>query len=168
MIEPNWTGQPDPAYVNGFFDGCCEPVNPGGTAAFGAVIYDGLNKIWEQSQVFVPMKGREKETSNNVAEYLGFIAILCALKGMEFQDRRIAIYGDSKLVLCQMFKEVYGKKWKIRKGLYVPYARSAQKLVKEFTNIQGRWIPREKNTIADELSKRRLRTAGVEFKLQPE
>lgn len=24
-----------------FFDGCCEPANPGGTAGYGAVIYDG-------------------------------------------------------------------------------------------------------------------------------
>ena len=30
------------------------------------------------------------------------------------------------------------------------------------------WIPRDKNDIADELSKAELKKAGVEFRIQPE
>ncbi len=52
-----------------FIDGCCEPCNPGGIASYGVVVLrDGL-LIHEASRLFMPIPGKEKETSNNVAEY---------------------------------------------------------------------------------------------------
>ena len=62
--------------IEAFFDGCCEPTNPGGTASFGAVVFRDGVRVWECSRLFRPAKGRESETSNNVAEYGGFLAIL--------------------------------------------------------------------------------------------
>jgi ribonuclease HI len=117
---------PEPAMkIVAYFDGACEPINPGGYAAFGAVIFiDGV-QVWKSSTLFVPQKGREEETSNNVAEYAGFIAIL------------------------------------------VPLALQAQKLLEQFPKIQGEWIPRVKNSIADELSKAELIKAGISFRIQP-
>jgi len=58
-------------------------------------------------------------------------------------------------------------RWGIHKGFYVELARKALKLVKKFPHIEGHWIPREENTIADELSKRELVNAGITFRIQP-
>ena len=156
--------------IRAYFDGCCEPVNPGGTAAYGAVIYDGNDRVWEQSQIFKPVKGRERETSNNVAEYHGFIAILKELKSRGWQDRDIEVFGDSMLVICQMFgdRKRGGMKWRIKQGFYVKHAHMAKSLLNDFSRIDGRWIPREENSLADELSKAHLHKEGIEFRIQPE
>ena len=145
-----------------YFDGCCEPVNPGGIASFGAVIFMDNKRIWDCSKVFYPVKGKEEETSNNVAEYNGFIEILNYLKSKKLNKKQITIFGDSKLVIEQMFGD-----WRIRKGFYVPFALSAKKMLIDFPKLKGIWIPREQNTIADELSKAELVKAGIEFKIQP-
>lgn len=153
--------------IKGYFDGCCEPINPGGTASYGAVIYEGEKRIWEKSDIFVPKPGQKTMTSNNVAEYLAFTAILEYLLSCGMMKRPILIFGDSKLVINQMLPGS-AKRWKIRAGHYVPFAHRARKLVRRFKNIEGQWISRDLNDIADELSKRELRKAGVEFRIQPE
>lgn len=148
--------------IEAYFDGCCEPVNPGGVASFGAVILKDGIKLWECSQIFYPKKGKERETSNNVAEYSGFKAILEYLIQNSLEKEKIHIFGDSNLVIQQMFGT-----WRIRQGFYVPLAFDCLKLVRKFKNLKGSWIPREENGIADELSKAKLIKAGVEFRIQP-
>ena len=155
--------------VKAYFDGCCEPKNPGGTASYGVVVLIDGKRKWEKSEIFHPEKGKENETSNNVAEYSGFIAILKYLVTNGLDKIPVTIYGDSQLVLYQMFGDhVRKKKWKIKKGYYVPLAKEAKQLLYHLGYVKGQWIPREENTIADELSKAKLIKAGVEFKIQPE
>ena len=132
-------------------------------AAYGAVILKDGQRIWSQSQIFFPLKDREKETSNNVAEYNGFLAILLQLKGMSLQQEEIHIYGDSNLVIQQM-----SGSWRIKQGFYVPFALSARKLIVQFPRLSLHWIPREENHLADKLSKAELIKAGVKFRIQPE
>ena len=153
--------------IEAYFDGCCEPVNPGGTASYGAVIFHEGKRVWECSEIFYPQPGKEKETSNNVAEYSGFLAILEELLKRRLHQSEILVRGDSNLVIQQMFG-TEGFFWRIKKGHYVPLAHQAQKLLKRFPHISGEWIPREQNGIADELSKAELLKAGVQFKIQPE
>ena len=146
-----------------YFDGACEPVNPGGHAAYGLVIFrDGL-MIHEDSKLFVPLKGREKKTSNNVAEYSGSLAALAWLLAQGLNDEEIVFYGDSMLVINQMFG-----RWAIHTGFYKSLAIKAKKLLKKFPKAHGQWIPREKNSRADELSRRQLINAGVTFRIQPQ
>lgn len=151
-----------------YFDGCCEPTNPGGTAGYGAVILQGEERIWETSGM-IPAS---PTTSNNVAEYLAFIAILERFIEIGMTRANIIVYGDSKLVIEQGFGT-----WKIRgidhklfdtPGFYAQYAVKARELLRGFTNIRGFWIPRDQNSICDELSKKQLRDAGIEFRIQPE
>jgi ribonuclease HI len=144
--------------IEAWFDGCCEPKNPGGNCGFGAVMYQDKKRIWDHSG-FIPAS---PETSNNVGEYLAFIAILERLIEMNFTDVWVKIYGDSKLVIEQMFGT-----WSIKSGFYVPHAVKARKLLEKFTNIKGEWIPREQNGVADELSKAELIKRNVEFRIQP-
>lgn len=150
--------------ISCFFDGCCEPVNPGGTASYGAVIFLDGKKVWECSELFVPIPGREKETSNNVAEYSGFLAILEYLLDQGMDGTRTIIHGDSRLVIEQMQGN-----WKMKKGFYIPVAKKALLALSRFkTSPKLKWIPRDENDIADELSKAELKKAGVEFRIQPE
>jgi ribonuclease HI len=57
-----------------YFDGACEPINPGGTASYGALILQAGEPIWMSSEIFRPENGNQ--TSNNLAEYSGLIAVL--------------------------------------------------------------------------------------------
>jgi ribonuclease HI len=156
--------RPDKKPWTAYFDGCCEPVNPGGTASFGAVVFDPEGvRVWECSRLFIPIRGRERETSNNVAEYGGFISILEWFLENGLQKEKIVVYGDSNLVIQQQFGD-----WRIKKGHYVPHALRAKEMVKQFKKLDGQWIPREENDIADELSKAELLKAGVVFRIQPE
>jgi ribonuclease HI len=140
----------NPVY-RAYFDGSCGPRNPGGTAAYGAVIFRQKERIWECSEVYHPPPGKERETSNNLAEYLGLIAILEQFIHIEAQHELIMVYGDSNLVIQQMLG-----RWKIKEGIYEPFAQRAKVLTSEFSNIGWQWIPRGQNTIADGLSKAHL------------
>jgi ribonuclease HI len=145
-----------------YFDGACEPVNPGGTATYGAVIFHDRDRVWECSEMFCPDRGRERQTSNNVAEYSGFLAVLRWFIDQQLTHAQIMVRGDSKLVIRQMFGS-----WRIKKGLYVPLALEARQMLTQFSNINGRWIPRRRNHLADKLSKAALSRAGVVPRLQP-
>ena len=56
--------------------------------------------------------------------------------------------GDSQLVIKQMFG-----RWRIKGGCYVELPREAKLLLRQFQIITGKWVPRERNSAADELSK---------------
>jgi ribonuclease HI len=143
-----------------YFDGACEPTNPGGVASFGAVIFHNGEPVWKCSEIYVPEGG--VETSNNIAEYAAFLAVLEWFANQNLFDADILIRGDSMLVINQMFGD-----WKIKKGLYAPLAYEARKLVAQFRNIRGEWIRRQENGVADELSKVALKRVGVRLRLQP-
>lgn len=135
--------------IEAYFDGACEPINPGGTASYGAIIFIDDQRIWECSKIYHPIK--KGQTSNNLAEYSGLIAILDYLMEEAHFLSEIKIYGDSKIVIEQMKGT-----WKIKKGLYVPLALMAKKKLRFFKKLTLQWIPREQNSLADELSKAEL------------
>ena len=127
--------------IEAYFDGCCEPTNPGGTASYGAVVFVGKKRAWECSELFVPVPGRERETSNNVAEYSGFLAILEYLLSTDLDDQTINIHGDSKLVIEQMQGN-----WRMKKGFYIATVKKAKETLKRFRKKPTLiWIPREKS-----------------------
>ncbi len=91
-----------------FIDGLCEPVNPGGVATYGLVVYDrNMVKVHEESK-FV---GKGDGMSNNVAEYSGLVALLEYLIQNDVHGN-ISVKLDSKLVVEQM-----AGKWKVKNGL---------------------------------------------------
>jgi len=129
-----------------YFDGSCMPVNPGGIAGFGAVIYKDEVRYANLEGIVDAPEGLK--TTNNLAEYAGFTEGLVFCINQGWQNKNISIYGDSNLVIQQMFGT-----WKIKKGVYLDWAYRAKELLKEFTDLKGFWIPREDNTEADFLSK---------------
>ena len=62
-----------------FFDGACEPVNPGGTASYGWVIKKDGKTILSGSGIV----GSGEGMTNNVGEYHGLIEGIKAFLGLE-------------------------------------------------------------------------------------
>jgi ribonuclease HI len=130
-----------------WFDGACEPVNPGGTGSFGVVIKgeDGTVLLRDAGVV-----GKGKAMSNNVAEYAGVRHIL---KYLASRPPGLAtIHGDSNLVINQL-----NGKWRIKKGLYLSIATETKELLAHLRalgwQINFCWIPREQNEECDALSR---------------
>lgn len=140
-------------------DGCCEPVNPGGTAGWGAHIRQGETVLWEGSG----MIAASPTTSNNVAEYMAFLEALKWLLDHGHQGKEIIFRADSKLVVEQM-----NGRWRMHEGRYIPIALKSREMFKRFKRKHLIWIPRDENGLADELSKREVKKAGVTFRIQPE
>jgi len=131
-----------------WFDGACEPFNPGGTASFGVVIKDKAGTVlWKQHG----MVGKGSAMSNNVAEYAGVLHILKYLASRP--PGRVTIHGDSNLVINQL-----NGKWRVRKGLYLSIAIETKELLVYLRGLGWQinfcWIPREQNEECDALSKK--------------
>lgn len=130
-----------------FIDGACEPINPGGTAAYGLVVYRDIKRLYAEGKVI----GSGAEFSNNVAEYAGLLAFLRLLKGNE----PVIIYSDSQLVVNQM-----SELWAAHKGLYLDSYHEAIGLCKG-QPISFVWIRKEENTEAHNLAIQALSKAGI-------
>jgi ribonuclease HI len=138
-----------------WFDGACEPVNPGGTASFGVLIKDNDATVLLKEHGSV---GKGKDMSNNVAEYAGVRQILKYLAPRP--PGRVTIHGDANLVINQL-----NGKWRIRKGLYLAIAIETKQLLAYLRGlgwqINLRWIPRDQNEECDRLSRTTCREAKV-------
>jgi ribonuclease HI len=143
--------------IEAWFDGCCEPKNPGGHASYGAVVIVNGVRVLEESGYC----GVGQGMSNNVAEYAGCIAVL---KCIEKHQGTAIVRGDSMLVVKQL-----NRQWGAHGGAYIPYYREAMEIwMKLKRRARIDWIPREQNSICDVLSKKVLKDMGVRFVLQPE
>jgi ribonuclease HI len=123
-----------------YFDGACEPRNPGGKIGAGVYITDGQKEFADN--LFIPAK---PENTNNIAEYSAFIKILELMKNKS--GDKIEIFGDSMLVVNQM-----NGSWQIKQGAYREYALKAKPLLSELkrnNQVTITWIPREQNEKAD-------------------
>ncbi len=131
-----------------WFDGACEPVNPGGTATFGVLIKHNNNTVLLREHCLV---GKGSKMSNNVAEYAGVLHILKFLAPR--LPGRVTIYGDSNLVINQL-----NGKWRVRKGLYLSIAIETKELLAYLHGLGWQinfcWIPRTQNEECDMLSKK--------------
>jgi len=121
-----------------WFDGACEPLNPGGTASFGVVIKDKDGTILLKEHGLV---GKGSQMSNNVAEYAGVLHILEYLSSRP--PGRATIHGDSNLVINQL-----NGKWRVRKGLYLSIATESKELLAHLRGLgwQINFPTRERKT----------------------
>lgn len=147
--------------IRAYFDGACGPKNDGtGDMGIGIVVYRDTIKIFERA-VYVPYTAKYEKliygrtqftylkTSNNLAEHLALYLLLRYLYVEDFKEE-VQIFGDSNMVVNQMlgfFRINAGK----------PYSEVASKNHHAYTTLFNwstiKWIPREKNHVADELSK---------------
>ncbi len=120
-----------------YTDGRAEP-NPG-LGTYGYVIYKDGKRVHSEHGV----AGRE--VTNNYAEYF------CLTKALErlapHRGEEVTVYSDSTLLVNQM-----SGKWKFKRGNYAEKYLAAKELAGEFSRLRFEWVPREKNSEADELT----------------
>lgn len=144
-----------------YFDGLCQPYNPGGIACYAFVIKKyGYNNNDDEtcvgqtiySQYGLAAEPFTNDASNNVAEYMGIIKalewLLLLLPQLNDQDNsKIIVRGDSKLVIYQ----IKGK-YKVKASRIVPLHQTVMSLISKFKVLNIEWVPREQNREADRLS----------------
>ncbi len=132
------------------FDGACQPARGGGIATWAFVV-EGEGLDTEGSGLAAPPGS--PEATNNVAEYSG------ALRGLEYLLQRgyrgpVVLQGDSQLVIRQLEGG-----YRVRAA----HLRSLNDRVRSalacFQSFQLRWVPREENERANELTQEALRRA---------
>ena len=128
-----------------YTDGRAEP-NPG-LGTYGYVIYEGGKRVHSEHG----LAGRR--VTNNYAEYLCLVKALEHLKARRQEE--IKVYSDSTLVVNQMTG-----KWKFKSGTYSEKYLEAKELVECFPSLSFEWIPRERNSEADELTNIAFAQAG--------
>jgi len=147
-----------------YFDGACGPKNPGGTAAYGFLIKNDGKILFEDAKII----GSGDGMTNNLAEYQGLISALKYLKTSKIREsvNSLMIYTDSNLVFNMVAKN-WG--WTKKKTIWKPHKDypHLKKLLFEALEIlenfkyQIKWIPREENQEADDLSKKPLQEVGI-------
>lgn len=132
--------------ITAHIDGSCSPANPGGKMGVGVLMDYGY--VQKRHTAAYP---RRKDNTNNLAEYL---ALKMALDLFRFEanlGNHLLIKTDSSLVANQMNELNH-----INKGSYMSVALECLEIIRELrklNTIEVKWIPREENSIADELSK---------------
>jgi ribonuclease HI len=117
------------------FDGASKG-NPGSGGSGAVLLKNG-------SIIHTTTYSHPNRVTNNVAEYHGLLIGLRLL--IENGHKEACVEGDSKLVIEQVFG-----KWKCQHPNMIPLCKEAKDLIKtHFKTITGKWIPREKNSIAD-------------------
>lgn len=117
--------------------------NPG-PAGSGAVIYSNDGKVLKRIALYIG------ETTNNQAEYKAVVAALeymVTLLSDKIANPTIQMYLDSKLIVEQM-----NGRFKIKnEGLKPLYWQIRDLIMKLGGAVTFSFVPREKNTEADEL-----------------
>jgi ribonuclease HI len=125
------------------FDGLCEPVNPGGIATYGFVVIEDCMVIHRGKGVV----GDGEGMTNNVAEYRGVIAALRWVTENRPAGTSVIVQGDSKLVINQVIN-----KWRTKSETSMRYVPMVHELAARL-DCHLVWIPREFNSVADQLSR---------------
>jgi ribonuclease HI len=138
--------------IDVYFDGLCQPVNPGGIACY-AFIVRRKGKI-EHSEYGLATEPFSKDSTNNVAEYTALIKALEWLSNLSEKNEQIRISSDSRLVVSQLNGD-----YKIKSERIIPLFTKAIALKNSFPNIEIRWVPREENREADALTNKAYKDA---------
>ena len=132
-----------------YFDGLCQPVNPGGIACYAFVIRRDGRTI--HSNYGIAAEPFSKDATNNVAEYMALAKALEWLIANGLNNSgRIKVKSDSQLVVKQLRGE-----YKIKSQRIIPLYRQVLLLQSRFPDgVEIRWVPREENKEADSLTNR--------------
>ncbi len=142
------------------FTGICGPRNPGGSMAFAFIVRRGSTVI-HSAAAFHP---NSSQNSNNVAQYLGFDAVVQWLRvnHKSYPGEKWVIYGDSQMVVNQV-----AGNWVVNEGLYKRVAQRAMSdyggmRLHEGLQVIIKWIPRKINMESDRLVCEEYRKRGME------
>jgi ribonuclease HI len=113
--------------------------NPGHSGA-GIISYDEQGKeVWRESVHLGTM-------TNNMAEYEALVRAL--RRAREMSVTSVFVYTDSQLVANQVLGS-----YKVKNDRLKVYLQEAKTLIGDFNSFEIRYIPRERNGLADKLAK---------------
>jgi ribonuclease HI len=128
-----------------YFDGLCQPINPGGISCYAFVVKSGGRLL--HSDYGVAGEPFSDESTNNVAEYTAFIKALQWLLENNLGRAKVEIKSDSQLIVNQLTGD-----YKVKSKRIISLYKQVLLLKSKFQDIQIKWIPREKNREADGLT----------------
>jgi ribonuclease HI len=131
-----------------YFDGLCEPKNPGGIATYGIIIQKDNGETIHEESGLADAKPWSDEASNNVAEYSAVVRALEWLDKNGKHDTPIILRGDSRLIINQLKGE-----FKVKSLRIIELYDNAKKLLSRFKNLRMEWVDRDRNQEADRLSR---------------
>jgi len=140
-----------------YYDGACEPRNPGGVATYGFVIYADGEKIGEG--MGLAAEPWSWKASNNGAEYTAMIEAFKWLLEHGYADADVLVRGDSQLSIRQM------QGWyAVKAPRIIPLYMEAKRLAEKFRKVSFQWVPREQNVEADLLSELAFKEYWIQYK----
>lgn len=136
-----------------FFDGACEPRNPGGWSTYGWCVLDN-GAVELVSGYGLAMEQGHRLSTNNFAEYTALGMVLRWLFDSGWHGK-LAIFGDSALVVNQV-----SCRWQCNQSHLRQLRDRVQELLRDLGEaFRITWIPREQNERCDRLSHRAYEVA---------
>ena len=128
-----------------YFDGLCQPINPGGIPCYAFVVKVDGNTVY--SDYGIAGEPFSDNSTNNVAEYTALVKALEWLLANNLSSSRVEIMGDSQLIVNQLTGD-----YKVKAKRMLPLYKQVLLLMSKFQDTQIKWVPREKNREADRLT----------------
>ncbi|MDQ4100954.1 MAG: ribonuclease HI family protein [Thermoproteota archaeon] len=138
-----------------YFDGLCQPINPGGIPCYAFVVKSNGKTIY--SEYGVAGEPFSEDATNNVAEYMALAKALQWLIDNNFSSQKVEVKSDSQLVVNQLLGD-----YKVKARRIMSLYKEVLLLKNKFQHIQITWIPRDKNKEADKLTNRAYNKAFQE------
>lgn len=128
-----------------YFDGLCQPINPGGISCYAFVVKSDGGTIY--SDYGIAVEPFSKDSTNNVAEYTALVKALQWLLENNLSSTKVEIKSDSQLIVNQLTGD-----YKVKSKRIMSLYKQVLILKSKFQDIQIKWVPREKNREADRLT----------------
>ena len=128
-----------------YFDGLCQPINPGGISCYAFLVKSGGRTIY--SDYGIAVEPFSQDSTNNVAEYTALVKALQWLLEKNHGSTKVEIKSDSHLIVNQLTGD-----YKVKSKRIVSLYKQVLLLKRKFQDIEIKWVPREKNREADRLT----------------
>lgn len=138
-----------------FFDGLCQPINPGGISCYAFIVKNDGRIIY--CDYGVAGEPFSRDSTNNVAEYTALAKALQWLLANNYSTKKVEIRSDSQLVVNQLKGD-----YKVKARRILPLYKEVLFLMSKFQDIQIKWISRDNNREADKLTNKAYNKALLE------
>ncbi len=128
-----------------YFDGLCQPINPGGISCYAFVVKSDGRTIY--SDYGIAVEPFSQDSTNNVAEYTALVKALQWLLENNLGSTKVEIKSDSQLIVNQLTGD-----YKVKSKRIMSLYKQVLLLKSKFQDIQIKWVPRGKNREADRLT----------------
>lgn len=128
-----------------YFDGLCQPINPGGISCYAFLVKSGGRTIY--SDYGIAVEPFSQDSTNNVAEYTALVKALQWLLEKNLGSTKVEIKSDSQLIVNQLTGD-----YKVKSKRIVSLYKQVLLLKSKFQDIEIMWVPREENRDADRLT----------------